>query len=457
MKRLASFLILALTAIRVEAQTVWSSITNSGKTNIVLADLESSYASQPYFYHDVYMAAALELMLKDYMIRFRTCASSGRSLQGHNEVGIPSLAIPHWANHTNSAFYIGIIAEDGNGGYSSNTDLIHLTNTLLAPLTTFNGTAYTNQPGWCANNSVLWVGQGPIPGNQNDGQPVYRDENNAVTNLFTLLGRPFVNEWHPLYNGGWSNDVASGTNAIRWFPNSHPGPPGQGDMGVNRLLQLGLPTNVYALDLDWNSGLVSSTNHCTATSPSKATYSFTFTFQADRLGMPFDVLDGICTNDASEFADIIPAFANAFMEIWRITNLPAGNYLVTEDGSNTAVVASTILAAGWNRWRLTAGWEWAQKRSVVTNYYNLIGCDPTTLLQHSAGLQGVNGGPDIVNWYSYAAAYFGNGTNGPALIADMNFISTNLDALDIPIHTAAQPAPHTIVITLMLPRFAAHR
>lgn len=449
MKRLLYILILFCPLAGVAQNTVWNLITNS---QVVVCNFEASY-DQPYFYHGIWMPAALALMRQDITLRWRNCAASGRSLQGHNEISIPSMGVPHWGNASHQgAEYFGIIEEGGNGGYTPFQVMTNLTNTIQAPLTTFNGSFYTNQPGWCSTSHVFWIGQGDIPGDQADGQTVYRDGNDALTNFFGLHGLPYVDEWNPLYVGGWSNDVVSGANLIRWFPNSHPGPPGQGNMTVNRLLQWGFPTNIYALDLDWNNGLVTSTNHCTATSASKSGNTFTFTFRAGRLGMPIDSPDGVCTNDATEFSDIIPAQANAFMEIWRITNLPVGNYLVTEDGSNTAVVASTVLAGGWNRWLLTNGWEHAQKRAVVNGLYDLIGADHTTLAQHSAGSQGVNGGPDIVNFFSYSGGFFTT-NNGPAIIADLNFIETNLDALDIPIHTAAQQTNHTITISYIAPRY----
>lgn len=420
----------------------------------VLVNFESSYDTQPYHYHGDYLAALLHLTYPNQTNRWYTASHSGGSIQDANETRLERLGLAHWA-HASQCW--GIVAEDGNGGYSSNTVRIHLTNTLAAPGLFFNGTAYTNEGGAAAGLTIRWIGQGTIPANQSDGQTMYRDGNNAVTNMFAGLGLPYVNEWWPLEFGGWSNDVNNATGFNHWNPDSHPGAPGQLTMGINRAAQLGFPTNVSYLAVDWLAAAVVNTNACAVASVSRSGNVLSFTYKLDRMAMPFDVPDGTITNDCRDAFNLMPPFGNAFTEILQLTNLPVGKYNVTIDGSNVVVLTDAQLESGWNRFTNYAGAEWAQKKEVLGRVRDLNGADRTTLLDHSAGSQGTTGGPDMVNYFSNSQSFWNSGDRGDALIADLATFETSLDTYNALISAAAVQTNHTMTVSLILPRYAGRK
>lgn len=414
----------------------------------VLENFESSYASNPFHYHEDCLMAGIHSLYPNTPGLWEPATRSGGSIQEANENRLEREGLSAWARH---AQRWGITADDGNGSFTQTDFTNQLLFTMAAPGLLFNGTAYTNEGGVSQTFSIHWIGQGPIPQDQADGQTIYRDRDGWITNFFGAAGLPYVEEWWALWNAGWSNDVNSGANLIRWFPSSHPGPPGQLNMTINRAVQLGFPTNISAMTFNFIAGTVSATNACAIASVSRSGNTLTFNYKLDRMAFGWDIPDGTITNDASDFSKIIPSQGNAFTEILQVTNLPAGLYQWNLDGSNVIVLSSAQLATGWNRFTNYSGAEWAQKKEILGRCRDLIGCDRVTLADHSAGQNGPFG-PDIVNKESNAQSFWNAGDRGDTLVADLAPFEASIENnYNARIIAAAVQTNHTATLTLIQP------
>lgn len=414
-------------------------------TNATFVRFASSYDTSPYHLYGDYLDSAMYLYFPRLNIHCYPASRGGGSIEDANETRLERRGLALWANGSQSW---GIIVADDNGGYTSNNVIANVTNTFNAPALFFNGTAYTNEGGWAATNTIHWIGVGAIPGNTTAGDSSEQVRNNAMTNAATLFAYSAVDSWYPLYNGGWSNDFSSGAGLIQWHPQSHPGTPGHLDMALV-IATNWLDTNINTCTLDWNTGTTSATNHCVVTSASRTGNIFTFNWKADRHSMAFDVPDGTITNDATPGFTIIPPLTNAFFEVLRITNMPAGNYLLNEDGSNILAATSDQLAAGVNLFTIAKGAVWAQRKEVLGRIRDKHHTDRVTLLDGSAG---DNQGD--VSYDSYAQAYWDSGYRGDALITQLAAKIANLNSYDDLIHSAAIPTNHTFTISLPQPIFA---
>ncbi len=413
-------------------------------TNAVLAFFETSYDTSQLRFHGDYEKAALYFYYWTNNIQCYNDSRSGGSIQEANEMRLERRGLAEWAN--GSQYWI-IIAADDNGDYSSNDFVANITNTLNAPGLLFNGSTYTNEGGWAAAHAgqIKTIVIGAIPADTYNGDPTEEIRNDAATNTGTVLGYMGVDNWYSLWlgdaSGSWSNDFASGNDFVHWYPESHPGAPGQLTMAVVNL-RAWIDTNVNSCVLDWDGGSASYTNHCVVSSSGRTNGTFTFTWKADRHSMPYDVPDGTITNDATDGFKLIPSMTNAFFEIIRITNAPVGNYVVNEDGSNILAVSSDQLAAGINFFTVTNGAMWAQRKELLGRIRDMHYCDRVSLLDGSAGDQ-----EGEVSYDSYAQGYWDIGSRGDNLISNLAPRIANLNGYLALIHAAAIPTNHVFTIT----------
>jgi hypothetical protein len=432
--------------------TLRASIITNDNTVILL--FESSYDLQPYHYFGDYLGTWVALGHPQFTNHYSSASASG-GLEARNTNHLEKIGLAHWANGKRA---IGLIMVDDNDGLTSNQVQINLTNTLASPTNLFNGVSYTNEGGWCSTNSITWIGLGAIPHDSLDGDSGEIARNNAVTNMFNLLGRPYVDMWHPLWNPqgteGWGPDETNGVTAD-WNTGSHPSAGNSLTMGINIARSLaGADTNVSLATVDFNSAAVVSTNHCVISSISKTASSISFTRLDDRLPMAWDVPNGTITNDCRDAFRVLPSMVNFFMFTLSVTNLPAGQYNVTVDGTLVDVKSAADLASGCNWFTNYNGPYWVQ-RSLVLYWVRLKdGADPVTLLDHSAGSNGTNNWADLVNYNSFAQSRWDAGDRGDTLITSMASESASLDLFDKQIHDAAQPVAHSISINPVIVRFA---
>lgn len=419
-----------------------SIITNNNTSLVFFA---SSYDTSPYHYFGDYLASWVALGHPQFTNHWSSASRSGGSIEDANETRLERLGLAHWESGDRA---IGLIMGDDDGGYTSNEVVMNLTNTLLAPEYFFNGYAYTNEGGWCSTQSITWVGIGAIPHDSSDGDSGEIARNNAVTNLFTFLDLPCVDMWHPLWTGGWSNDINSGAGLLGFYTGGHPYASGSLTMGITIAQSLAdVDTNVSLATIDFSAGGVVCTNHCVISSISENGNSITFTRHDDRLPLAFDVPDGTITNDCRDAFIAMPQLSNAFWFTIAVTNLPAGDYNVNIDGVPVTTLSSSALATGWNMftdWNSNSPY-WKQRVAVLRLVRIKNGTDPVTLIDHSAGELGP-GGWDLVNYQSWAQQFWNEGYRGDALVAALQFISTNLSALDEQISAAAQPTNHVFTI-----------
>ena len=425
------------------AASFGSIITND---NTALVFFASSYDTYTYHYFGDYVSSWVSLAQPQYTNHWYSASRSGGSLEDANEDRLERLGLAHWAEGKRA---IGIIMADDAGGYSSNDVRIQLTNTFKAPQLLFNGSAYTNEGGWASTNTVTWIGVGAIPHDSLDGDSGEWARNDAVLQMCADYGLQGVDMWHTLWTGGWGADATNGTHLTGFYTGSHPYASGSVTMGIVLASALaGADTNVSLATVDWNATAVVSTNHCVISGVSRSGNVLTFTRHDDRLPMAWDVPDGFITNDCRNGFVAVPQFSNAFWFTIAITNLPAGNYKVSIDGSQITTLSASALATGWNMFASDYSSQyWRQRVKVLSLVRLKDGADPVTLIDHSAG-EGGPSGLDLVNYASWSRQFWLDPTiRGDSLISSIHFISADLNGIDKQIHDAAQPTNHIFTIT----------
>lgn len=274
-------------------------------------------------------------------------------------------------------------------------------------------------------------------------------------------GVPFVDTWSNLVDVVTDNSDDSSTlwNAPAF---DHPNNTLYLIWALTTLQSLGVDTNTFTAIIDANAMTVSSTNHCTVSSLSGSSTSFTFTFHADRMAPGFYVPNGIVTNDCRPAFELMPQLGNAFCEIWRITNLPAGNYSITW-GGHTVIATSTQLAAGYNWFTNYSNPLWDQKTEVL---YGM--CDMLDVLRSTASDDAHPGDNRFIERFESGANTLW-ATNPPSVT---DYISKMVDSpagagntppyaledvlfqQDVVIHASAQQTNIPVTISLITHRFA---
>jgi len=396
-----------------------------------------------------YLDSAKYLYWPNQHIHCNEDSRGGDSLQGANEDRIPRKGLAQWA--TGSQFW-GEIWADDNGGYTALQVSQNLTNTFRAPTNTFDGTTYTNVGGWAATNSINWIGLGAIPyTNQFNLGNSEELRNNAATNIASQIAYRGVDIFHPLIASGWSNSVYNG-NPLRFgVPDlTHPGPPGNLDMAIVAA-QAEMDTNVNTCVINYSGGSVSVTQHCVVSSAALTGNTFSFSWKADRHSMAWDVPgtalsdSNVVTNDATEALLI----TNASYEVLTFTNLPNGNFTLSEDG---ATIWSGTISSGRldiNLFNITTGANWNQRVEVLRLIRARRYCDEITLVDGSAG-----DGQGEQAYDANATTQWNAGKRGDALITALAAQISNLNSKDTNIWAAATPTNNAFALTLITPRYA---
>ncbi len=206
--------------------------------------------------------------------------------------------------------------------------------------------------------------------------------------------------------------------------------------------------------LDWNAATATVSSNCTISSVSRTGNTLMWTRKDNRLPMAWDVgIDN--TNDCRPALVGEPWIINAFWFTTGITNCPDGVYSLTEDGVEIARPTGADLRANGGRGlnlftNLTRGATATQRRLILQDIRNKNGADQF-LLDHNAGVAGVNGWRDRVNYVSDSQGAWDSGNRGDALTTALGSDLTSLALFDNVLHTDAQTVNHTYTLTLVIP------
>jgi hypothetical protein len=398
-----------------------------------------------YRYPD-YLESYFALNYPGANIHFYNFSRAGQNMGGM-ETNELEVALPLWAYQFNQYQHVGFIQPTDNGSLTSNQMFLVMSNMFQFPKILFDAvlTGIT-QTGWGSTNTFQWVTIGDPPGAAADGGAVGTQSvmarNAGSTNAGFLLGWRGIDAYNVMSNS-WVTDYNAngGTNVQMVFPSGVEHWLAAG--GLSWALHSTLPgittdTNIALCTVDWNGSIV-STNHCVVSSAGQSANRLTFTRHDDRLPMAFDVPDGTITNDARPCFALNPSDANFFHFDLKLTNLPAGNYLVEIDGQNVATLSDTVLAAGWNMFTNYAGPYWAQRKEVLGRIRDKNHCDRVSLVPQTVNHHGM---------FSYFADTIGHTETGDALItSSLTNNVADILALDALTAAAAVPTNHVFVIT----------
>lgn len=307
---------------------------------------------------------------------------------------------------------------------------------------------YTTQSGWCSTNTVSFYFLGRIPNDSADGNSGSIAGNAAATNLAGFYGTPIVDQWNLQWTNALSNDVV-GARQWGFYSGGHPYPAGHLCMTLLTMRALGAETNVSLATLDFANASVSSTQSCTISSVSLAGQTLTFTRHDDRMPGAWDVPDGTITNDARNAFVLMPFLTTAFNYNLTVTNVVSGNhYALTLDGTLIDTQLASASSVTFNLFTNYTGTLWAQRKEILGRVRDQRGCDRVTLLDHSAGSNGVlNNKKDMVNYQSQAGVPWAAGTRGDALITALTNNTVQITLYDNYTAAAAQQTNHIFTVT----------
>jgi hypothetical protein len=438
---LAAFCISAFCVLHSAFATDFNHLTN----NTRIVNFSSSWDASPYHLYFDYVWSALVNDNPTVTLHINTAAHGGGGIEDA-QIREEKNGIGHWGYQTNGDPIIMFFHTTSN---NSNEVYTNMPLVLQATTNLWNGTIFTNEGGWCATSHLYDVVMGMQPNETSDGDSTYRGGNDAAGVIASNSGVTFVDWWHQLITS-WSNDFA-GQQLVWSGDPTHPAPAGHLNMAIALLQSIGVETNVWSASVDW-SATVNATNHCYVSGVSQSGNTLSFTVRLDRMGFAYDVPDATITNDARPAFAIKPEDASAFNETVIVTGLPTANYNLMLDGALIDTASAAQLAAGRNLFTNYNGALWAQKKEVLGRIRDKHGTDRVTLLDHSAGVNGI-WGPDLVNYDSFANSYWATQTErGNKLIADLDPIEATLSLTnDVQINLAAQQTNHTLTISQVLP------
>lgn len=406
----------------------------------------SSYDTVPYKLWGHYFATYFYDMYPQYTNHIYSVSRSGASWENQYEVQQEKYCLPLWASSRKIPSFDWMLSND-NGAYSSN-DVVHWgTNLFNAPPLFWNGKAITNEGSIASALSVNHFSLGGIPNDSDDGDEGAVSRNAGATALATKYKTPVVDMWHLLWTNGLAGDITN-NRLFGFYGGGHPYPAGHLCMALKTLLALGAETNVGSITFNWAIAKA-ITNHCVASGLSLNGNTLTATVHFDRMPLSWDVPNGTITNDARGAFIVMPELGNSFHWTIQVTNLPVGTYNISVDGILTDIATDAQLAAGRNWFTNYNGPLWAQRISVLAWKRAQEGCDPVTLLPHSAGDQGVLGVGDNVNFQSNASEQYDTfGKRGDIYLASIIGQVFQLRQYDDRINAAAQQTNHTFTISL---------
>lgn len=415
-------------------------------TNEVNGTLDStSYDTAPYKLWGDYFATYFYDMYPQFTNHIYSVSRSGASWENQFKSQQEKYCLPLWASFRRLPSYDWVLP-NSNGGYTTTNPIIEWgTNLFNAPPLFWNGAAVTNEGSIASALSVTHYALGAIPNDSPDGDEGEVGINLGAMQLAQKYRTPVVDLWHMLWTNGWDGDV-TGQRLLGFYEGGHPYPAGHLAMAIQTLRALGAETNVGSILFDWQIA-TASTNHCVASNISRNGNTLSATVRFDRMPFAWDVPNGTITNDARGCFVAMPSLGNAFNWIIGVTNLPAGTYSVSVDGVITDIATDAQLASGRNWFTNYNGPLWAQRGSVLMWKRNQEGCDPVTLLPHSAGDQGILEIGDMVNFQSVASEQYDIlGQRGDIYLASIIEQVFELRQYDVEINAAAQQTNHTLMI-----------
>lgn len=372
MRRLASILFL-LMALRAPAQIP---ITN----HTILVNFDDSKSIGIYGQRlSFFRFSHYILMYPQWVISPREHSRSGGSTWEMLTNRVQSGGTPDWFAGRGLTNVIAFITASDNDTTSSNVWFTNFVDLVRAPTLTYDLHAnFTNDWPFTTNlfTRVLFEDG---PAQSADAGAGIGLANFAVSNVAVANGLKFVPSWHnvaPIEVAIYATNQPYG-----WFTNSgHPDNIIQFAEFLMDNQSLGEDSNAFTAVLDWNNTAgPSQTNHCTVPSISYSSGIFTFTFHADRMGAAYYTIDASQTNDCTPTFGLVPGASNIVCEIIRVTNCPAGNYNVIEDGVTIyPSVSSTRLSGGLNLFPdVHTGALWAQKKQCLKLLCNYAHVNPT--------------------------------------------------------------------------------
>ena len=405
----------------------------------------SSYDTAPNEFFGNYFATYFYGMYPQFTNHIYSVSRGGASWENQYEEQQEKYCLPLWASFKKGTIYDWMLAND-NGAYRSN-DVVHWGTELFnAPRLFWNGTSVTNEGDAVSKLKVQHFPLGCIPGDTWDGDWEAEDRNAGAMALARKYKVPLVDMWHLLWTNGLSTDITN-NRLFGFYSGGHPYPAGYLCMTLQALTALKVETNVGSLTLDWTKPKASAI-HCTAKNIQVTGNTMTCTVRFDRMPLAWDVPDGTITNDARNAFVLMPELGNSFRWTIKVKNMPPGTYGVSVDGILTDIATDAQLVAGRNWFTNYNGPLWAQRTAVLARKRDQQGCNPVTLLPHSAGDRGVLGLLDGVNFRSACdQGYDSDKLRGPAYVAYLNTWVPELKQYDAQINAAARQTNHVFTIS----------
>jgi len=398
-------------------------------------------------------------MFPQHFVSWRDFSSSGLNNNDFNnpvfsKYGIPSVGSCY--GKTNITVWT---LTSGNGSLSSNTIRGDVLVMAQFPTNSYNPSgSLTND--WTQLHSLSLyetVVSGDPPYYSSDGNKTYTYGDGGKTSVSVSTNMYFMDVFRVLsnpvvgYAGGYpanSNLFIQGQN-----PRDHVGNWIEGAWALEGLTYptnnqqgLGADTNVFTMILDANTASVSSTGHCVVSNLSGNSSGVSFTVLCDRMapGMWHPGI-GPTTNDMTGCTNLIPALANAFCEIMRITNLVSGNYRVTWDVTNSYTRTANQLANGDNLFMNFSNPLAHQKMTILYDMCVMMDCSPT----NQSDLLHPGDNRLVIRYKSAADGVWADSTSVDQYISTMAPRETELEVQDIVIHNHAQQVPHNITVELV--------
>ncbi len=412
-----------------------------------------------------------------YFNSWRDHSRSGQGVLGFKQEELPYYCIPDAGATYGKTNWLLLTITSGNGGPNSNQIYTNIAVMLQFPTNSFvtnpaTGALYLTNDWPQAHAADLFktivLGDTPYYASAGGNKWTYSDGGRSAA---LESGAAYVDSFRNLSNGVTSYRGGYPANSNLFFDNpngggvpqyDHNGNWIQGAWAMTSLVNatnaggLGVDTNTFTFVLDAAAASISSTSHCVISGLTGNSSGVSFTLHADRMA-PGMWRPGIgpTTNDMTGCTNLIPGLVNAFCEIVRITNLVAGNYQVTWDGTNSYTRTADQLAAGDNGF-LNPNTPLAyQRANVLYDLGLMMNVSPTNQSEFLAGngLIGTFESGARALWPTNAPSvsdYISKMIGTPLNLTTPKYAQEDpLIAQDLVVHADAQQNDHTISVVRM--------
>jgi len=370
---------------------------------------------------------------------------------------------PEWGITGGNTNVVDFVYVSGNGGPNSNQIYTNFSDIVKAPFYAYaKDGLFTND--WHQGTNLFYkVIIGDMPLWAANGNQTIAQYSLGGLEVATENGLKYVDTFNNLVQAetNWNGGYPANSNLFFNPPNyDHPANEIQLAWALSTLHSLGEESNAFTAIFDWNNTTApSQTNHCVASSLSQSGGVYTLTLHALRMGPGYYYPDASQTNDSTGGFLLMPQITNYICEIIRITNCPAGNYNVSEDGLTILTnVSSARLSAGINLFTdVHSGAMWAQKKECLGELCDMVNINRT----NASVTYQPSGNTLIIRQESYANDRWPTNAGMANYIALMGDREAELISEDQIIHTNAQQTDHVFQFSEILPpvpRYApAHR